>query len=282
MAVSRIHSSDTQIFVSGQRLKGITDFSFSKTREPVDIRDLHSLYISDRINSNAESVEANLSWVLGSGISDPFFDFYSSGIFSVEKFSLEAKDLTGTNVFSGAYVNSYEISASVGELVKGSISYEVDQHTLTTGRLRYSDQTNDVASGFSVFVPKHITVTSSGIECGITSTELVIQSLSFSIPIPRKKINKLGSTIPKIRYPELPIIGDLNISVSKNDFISAENATVLQKGTMTVSLKDCTKMAEKIYTFSDCNLVSFSESLGLDGNATIDFNYKFKPTTSFS
>jgi hypothetical protein len=270
--VFRVHSSDTQIFINGVRLKGVSNFSFSKNRETLDLRGLHSLDVDDRISQTIDSIEANLSWVLGNGIGDPFFDVGTSGVTSVEKFLIEAKDTVGTNILSGAYLNSYEVSAAVGDLVNGSISYEVDSHYWNTGKLSYSDQTQD---SNTPFLPKSIVVLPSGVECGVSSSGMAVQSLNFTIPITRKVVKRVGSTIPKTRYPEFPIIGDLSFSVLKNTLTGMSGAVVLDKGSMSISMSDCGYNGDKTYFFPNCNLISFSESLDLEGNSTIDFNYKF-------
>lgn len=278
MQVFRIHSSDTQIFINGNRLKGVSDFSFSKNRETLDLRGLQSLEVDNRINQTIDSTEANLNWVLGNGINDPFFDIGISGVASIEKFLIEAKDTVGTNILSGAYLNSYEVSAAVGDLVNGSISYEVDSHSWNTGKLTYSDQTEDFNQPF---LPKSIVVLPSGIECGVSSSGMSIQSLNFTIPITRKIVKKIGSGIPKARYPEFPIIGDLSFSVLKNTLTGMSGAVVLDKGSMIISMSDCSHNGQKTYSFENCNLISFSENLDLEGNSIIDFNYKFSIGENF-
>jgi hypothetical protein len=47
---------------------------------------------------------------------------------------------------------------------------------------------------------------------------------------------------------------------------------IVEKGEFTFEMKSCANIGKK-YTVSNCSLTSISESINLDGNATVDFNY---------
>jgi len=270
--IPRIHSSDTQISINGIRLTGASQFDFSKDPQADDIIRLGTLYVNDRITKDAPKIEATINWTMGIGTTDPFFDIKTGSVVSIEKFNIEAKDLLGTETISGAYLTSYEISAGVGELVNGSVSYEANsQRWSSTGALTYSSQTSD---SVAPFIPSKIQIANYGE--GITNqTDFSIQSFTLTLPISRKSTAVLGKKIPKFRYPEFPIVGDLNFSVLKTVLTGMSEVPVLSKGITEIFLSNCDSSDAKIFSVENSSLVGISESLDLEGNAKVDFSYKF-------
>ena len=67
-----------------------------------------------------------------------------------------------------------------------------------------------------------------------------------------------------------------NFSVIKNQ-VTGINMTnlVLDKGTITIDLQDNEGASTMDFVTSGCSLESVSESLGIDGNVTMDFSYIF-------
>ncbi len=271
VSVTRVHSSNSQISVNGTRLTGVSQFSFSKEQDATDLRGLGSFYVDDRITQSNSKIETTIEWALGKNISDPFFDIQQSGLLSIENFLIEAKDTVGTNTFSGAYLTSYGINASVGDIIKGTVKYDVDSQNWSPNALSITDQTNDSCLPF---VPSRITIHSTA-EGGVSSSGMSIQSFNFSLPINRKPVKRAGSKNVSFRYPELPIIGDISFSILKNTLTGMKEITVLEKGTIEINLEDCLTSGERNFLFQNCNLISINESLSLDGNASIDFGYKF-------
>ncbi|MGK3946294.1 hypothetical protein ABK046_49070, partial [Streptomyces caeruleatus] len=75
--------------------------------------------------------------------------------------------------------------------------------------------TTESSDSVEPFIPSKITISSTFDEgC---STDLSIQNFSFSYPIARKAVYQIGKRNAKLRYPELPIIGDLSFSVLKTE-----------------------------------------------------------------
>jgi len=278
--VSRVHSSDTQVFINDSRLKGVTNFDVSFDRETADLRGLHSLHIEDRINTEPEKVAVNLSWIMGNDTSDPFFSVATGQIVSVENFTIEKKDIVGSEVIEGAYLTSYEVAAAIGDTINGKASYEANRFYTGAESLAYEDQSNDF--NLSVFLPSKIVIDQTSIEGNVSSSGVSIQSFSVQVPIPRTTFRRIGTPVPKTRYPEIPVVGTTSFSILKNTGASFENdAVVLSKGNFTVSLYDCAGSGEISYHLQDCNLSSISESLDLDGNETVDFNYSFNVLSGF-
>lgn len=268
MPISRIHSSNSQVFINGTRLTGVSQFEFSKNRDSENLQSLGSTHIANSITDLEPVVEISFSWILGKGVTDPFFDLSTGDIVSVEKFVLQKKDLAGTDVFSGQYLTSYEINGGVGDLVNGSATYEGDYHTQNTGV--FTVESND---SIKPFLPSKIGISSTFAE-GAT-TNLSAQNFSFSYPIPRKAVHQLGKRNAKLRYPELPTVGDFSFSVIKNEIVQMTGIVVLPTGDTNIVLEDCDGQNAVTYSLKGCRLENISESLDLDGSASIDFSYKF-------
>ena len=124
MAVDRVHSSNSRIYVNNTLLTGISNCEITNPVANEPIQELGSYVISDRVAKSKQSPEISLSWVLGAKSSDPFFDFATSGIISVESFNIKVRDTVGEQILSGAVLNSYSVKAGVGELVTATAKYE--------------------------------------------------------------------------------------------------------------------------------------------------------------
>ena len=273
MAVSRIHSSNSRIFLGTTGLKGITKYDFSFDQDVNTLQGLGDYHISNRIKNPNQKVDFSLSWILATGANDPFYDFYNpdSGFISVQKFDFTIKDLVGSNTISGAYLTSYSVNASVGNLIEGSLTYEADGLFYSTGnKILMSDQTND---SYNPLLPSNIEVSFSPTDI-LDLTNFSIQSFSFEIPIQRKPITLLGQTVPSYRYPQLPITAPIKFSVIKNQITGIDFSNlILPQASLSFVLKDC-KSKGYLYSFSNVSIKSISESLDIDGNAQVDFNYE--------
>jgi len=264
----RVHSSNSRVYVNDVPMTGISDYNISLGLKSEPVRELGNYQISDRIKLSKQTPEITLSWILGEGSSDPFFDFSSSGIISVEKFTIRAKDIVGQQILSGAYLNSYAIKGGVGELVTAAVKYEADDLSfVNTGGLSILDQTSH---SYQAFSPQRIVVSSS-FENG-DMTVLPLQSFSIDIPVPRTQFAKISDMIPSYRIPVLPIDANVSFTAVKNQITGIDLSRILlEKGTFEFELNSCSN--KKVYAIEDCSLVSLGESLDLDGNATLDFSY---------
>lgn len=280
MQVPQVTYGDSQISINGTLLTGISKFSSEKSREVIELRELNSSTVTDRVTQTNHSIDLNLSWLLGNGTTDPFFDIKSDGLVSIEKFNIQAKDIVGTNLFSGACLKSYSVQGSVGNLVEGSISYDVDSYSWDTGRLSINDQVSD---SFRPFLPNKINIKSLNAELNIDTDSYSIQSFSINVPIERKKIIRIGGQgNSQFMYPQLPIVGDFSVNIIKNSITGAQDVNVLQKGHFLVSMSDCASMDFRHYLLRDCQLISINEGIDLDSSATLDLEYKFKISGNFN
>ena len=269
MSVERVNYGDTRVYVNNILLTGISDCGIDTERSYEDLRSYGRYDITDRIVKSDQIPKVNLSWILGESSSDPFFDYQSSGIVSVEKFDIKKRDIVGENIVSGAFLTSYSVNASVGNLVTAEAQYEGLAYSFSaTGALDRSIQTND---SYRSFIPSKITVSSNFGEGQVMP--FPIQSFQISVPIPRSPLKKLGSLIPEYRIPNLPAEATVSFSVVKNDITGMNFAPIiLEKGAFEFEMKSCADIGKK-YTINNCSLTSISESVNLDGNATVDFNY---------
>ena len=177
---------------------------------------------------------------------------------------------------SGGSLVSYSLDGSVGDLVKGTTSYEGDGAIFTpVGAITIEDQSTDQFGGF--FRPRDIEITSTtnGDE-GIDTASLNIQNFSLSVEVGRKAVTRLGTRVSQFRYPELPSNGTLSFSVVKTK-VSGINISslVCESGVILIDLKDIDDNSVMNFTTSGCCLESVDESTNLDDNTEIQFSYNF-------
>ena len=274
----RIHSSDIQLFVDDQRIPSVTSLSISSPKSVVDIQRLGASHSVDRILTSNQSTTLTYDVNLTTGATgiDPIYSYQhmKSGFLSTGFFEFKAKDTVGVTTISGASLTSYSINGSVGAIVKGSSSYEGDGAIFTdAGAL--TSESNDIFDGF--FRPEDIEITSSsnGDE-GLDSASLNIQDFSISVSLQKNPVTRLGTRVPKYRYPQMPAQGTLNFNVLKTDVTGINiSSLVCESGVITIDLKDRDNQSVLDFTTSGCCLESVEESTSLDDNTSVSFSYYF-------
>lgn len=274
----RIHSSDVQLFVDDQRIPSVTSLSISSPKSVVDIQRLGASHSVDRILTSNQSTTLTYDVNLTTGATgiDPIYSYQhmKSGFLSTGFFEFKAKDSVGVTTISGASLTSYSINGSVGDIVKGSSSYEGDGAIFTdAGAL--TSESNDIFEGF--FRPEDIEITSStnGDE-GLDSASLNIQDFSISVSLQKKPVTRLGTRVPQYRYPQMPAQGSLNFNVLKTDVTGINiSSLVCESGVITIDLKGRDNESILDFTTSGCCLESVEESTSLDDNTSVSFSYYF-------
>lgn len=270
--VSRVHSSDTQVFLNDTRLVGIQSVSFDTQKQITDLPALGQFGTENRILTSNQATNLKLDFILASDIeNDPFFSFAGSGIISVDKKNFKIIDTVGQNLISGAYLSNYSLNFGVGQIVQGSVGYEADTIVFNDNDfLAQNDQSND---SFEVFKAKNVNVSANFAE-GMDSSSFCIQNASISFDIERTPVTRIGERIPRYRYPNTNGNGSIEFSIIKNSVTGLDlSSLVLEKGTLIFNLSNETNTT--LIEVSNASLLSVSESNDLDGNATIDFNYIF-------
>ena len=289
MAVTRVHSSNCQVFVPDffnnlrERLPLVQSLSISTSKDATELQPLGYLCYTDRILNSAQTTSLSFDHLISTGVSgiNPFYEFQEQeeGFLSVSTTRFKIKDNAGESLISGAYLNSYDLNGAVGEVVKGSMSYEADTITFNAANvLTDADQSTDELANYNVFRPRNISVTTTaGLASeGIESSALNIQNFNLSVSVGRDAKNRVGSRIPSFRYPTLPANGSLSFSVIKNQVTGIDMSNlVLEEGTIEIDLQDNDNNSIMNFTTSGCSLKSMTQSLQLDDNATIDFDYDF-------
>ena len=276
MSVERVSYGDTRVYINDTLLKGISSCSIETTREVENLRSSTHYETTDRIIKSNQVPQATISWILGEESSDPFFDFQNSGVLSVESFNIKKKDIVGTNELISGFLTSYSVNAAVGDLVTAEAQYEgLDYAFSESGALTLGDQTEH---SYKSFLPSKIDLSATFPEGNIFS--FPVQSFQISVPVPRAPLKRLGEQSAKYRIPTLPTEATVSFSAIKNDITGLDfSQIVLEKGDFSFDIKSCQDVG-KIYTVSGCSLIGISESINLDGNATLDFNYVSSITNS--
>ena len=280
MAIDRVHSSDAQLFINDQRIPAVTRLALSSKKKTTEINHLGSFTIADRILNSDQSTQIDISINLTTGATgiDPFYSYQQmqSGFLSTGSFDFQVKDTAGVTTISGGSLTSYSLNGSVGDIVKGSTSYQGDGAIFTSvGALDVYDQTTDQFGGF--FTPQKIQITTvtDGDE-GIDSSSLHIQDFSLSVGIERNSVTRLGTRVPKFRYPALGQQGTLNFNVIKNQVTGINiSSLICDSGAIKIDLKDINGNSVMNFVTSGCCLESVDESTSLDDNTQISFSYYF-------
>ena len=279
MALDRVLSSETQLFYTGVRVPAVQSVDFSTEKDSTPLQKLGNFNYSERILNSNQTTSFSYSVLITTGGSalDPFYTFQEqeSGFLSTKNYGFNIKDFAGENTITGAYLTSYSLNGAVGEMVRGTSSYEADQVSFTSSNsISFSDLSDD---NFNVFVPRNISISSATLTGeGVSTSSLNIQSFDISVDIQRESRNRLGSRTPEFRYPTMPVDGSLNVSFLKNSVTGIDlSPLVVDTGTISIDLKDNDGLTRMSYPMKQCSLKSVSEAVDLDGNNTINFSYVF-------
>ena len=280
MAIERINSTDIQVFIDNQRIPLVKSLSLNSQKKLTDIQTLGASHVTERILNSNQSTSVDLDILLTTGATgiDPFYSFQQmhSGFLSTGGFNFKVKDVAGVTTISGGALTSYELSASVGGLVEGATAYEGEGAIFTpAGALSIGDQTTDNFGGF--FRPQDIEITSTTVgDEGIDSASLNIQDFSLSVSLTREPITRIGTRVPRFRYPDLPSQGTLNFNVIKSKVTGINiSSLVCESGVIKIDLKDRDGLSVLDFSTSGCCLDSIDESTSLDDNTTLAFSYYF-------
>lgn len=276
----RIHSSETQVFVDGQRIPAIQSVSVNSEKKVTDIPRLGDSHITERMLNANQTSTLSMDVFLTTGATgiDPIYSYQhmQSGFLSTGKFKFEVKDLAGVTTISGGSLTSYSINGTVDDIVKGSTTYVGDGAIQTSaGALTRSDASTD--SFLGVFRPRNIAVstTTDGAE-GVDSTVLNIQSFDISTSIDKQAVTRLGERVPKFRYPSLPAQGNLNFEVVKTEATGIDiSSLICETGVIKIDLKNDDGDSVLDFTTSGCCLESVNETTSLDDNTLVSFSYYF-------
>ena len=176
---------------------------------------------------------------------------------AIDLFASPATKLTNVNA---AYKLDYSRSFS-GALGGGS---GVNFTGFTTG-----------VSTVSALRPGDI-VLSLGTSRGLTKlSDAHIQSFSFTLPLSRTILQRLGNTFGFARVVDVPINMDVTISaiVSELQDKNLFDALVSQNNNLTITLKDSTSTARLSYEIRSALLQSETYSENLGDNQTVDLTY---------
>ena len=296
MAVTRVHSSDSQLFVNDifgvetHRLPLLQSLTISTSKDVTDLQSLGEYYITDKILNSNQTTSVELTHLVSTGVSGfypsatngyPFYALQDQArrLLSIESYKFMAKDNAGETLITGAYPVSYALNGSVGGVVSATTNYDADTVTFNTDALTSDDDfPHETLDALAVFEPSKIAVTTpDGLETeAMSSASLNIQDFTLSASVSREPKTRVGSRIPSFRYPTLPANGGLNFSLIKNQATGINMANlVLEKGTIKIDLQDEAGISRMDFVASGCSLESVSESLSIDGNATMDFSYTF-------
>ena len=275
----RIHSSDIQLFVDDARVPAVTAVDVNSSKGVTDIQRLGTSHVVDRVLTANQSSTVNVSINLTTGNTgaEPIYTYQEmgSGFLSTGSFNLKIKDKVGVTTVSGGSLTSYSIDGSVGDIVKGQTSYVGDGAIFTSaGALTDNDASNDIFDGF--FRPKDIEITSTHEKEGISTASFNIQDFSISVSMEKTPVTRLGTRVPRFRYPTMPANGSLSFNAIKNQVTGLDlSSLICDSGVIKIKLKDQDGASVMEFDNSGCCLETVDESTSLDDNTTVSFSYYF-------
>jgi len=278
-SVTRIHSSDAEVYINTDRLNAVQSFSYENPKSTTEIRKLGSYKIEDRILNADQPINSTVNFLVTDYILENTANRLD--LLSLQTYTLKLVETAGTTTLSNSYLNNYNLNFSVGELAQGSYGFISDSIDADGSSSEFSATSND----FNVFRPQNMTVTTT-LDEGINSSDYAIQNCSISIPIQRTSTTRVGSRSPRRRYPVLPAQGTVSFSVIKKNVESVDlSSLVLKKGKLQFDISNTILGSESTYgtlniDLYDCSLLSINNNNDLDGNATLDFNYTFPISNS--
>lgn len=231
MGYSRNIYGDQDVYISGQRLRGVqsSDISFEIPFEPVKAAGIG--YVDFTINSNLEgSINVNRYVVSNE---DPITGFFLSPInghldYGTRKNSLKLS-------FKKGQINSYSSSCSVGGIPE-----------LNFGITAYGDIGSDVpieteqVNDEDIAIARPGDIVFSGVSGQATNR---IQSYNYEVTIPRTPIYTLGSGLePGLYNIDYPIEIDLTFDMDVDDFETENIHSLLcnqPKSQVSIALSGC-------------------------------------------
>ena len=272
-----------------------------------------SYYVVDGFNESGLGFTTNgtanaLSGVMASGSSSAERNFYIMT-------SKEGEDAIGSTVsnngvigIGNAYITSYGVEASVGEIPTASVSAEginvrfdntatsfaspainpangnaissattlppATTGTLSVAALRPGDLTLSFGTaslqGGGVVLPGMNAASTTGVSC--------VQSVSIDMPLGRTPLQCLGDTFPTSRELDFPINVTMAVSANVSDIESGTLRDLLcndaQKRDITITMNEkCTATGSVSYTLKNAQLDSQNMSSSIGDNKTVDLSF---------
>lgn len=160
----------------------------------------------------------------------------------------------GTFTLTKAFLTSFSVEGSVGDVVTCSASFEGTEATFSPG----NTTTTIGGSPSNVEIVSPDTITAS-----IAGGSFPCKSFTFSIDIPREKIFKFGTFTPHATIPNRAPTAKIEAEIILGDGgPSISNNTVGAKSTSSINCGGIT------YELSDAKISSYSADASIDGPAT--------------
>jgi hypothetical protein len=282
-AAKRVNYSDVQVFFDSTRILGVQSKDIQAERQFQEVNPLGKLSNLQKILTSNQTSNLTFSILVLENGFDPIETL--DGLLNIDTIDIKIIDLTSETLATGCYLQSYSLNISVGEIPNFSVTYDADSISYNEqGALTYEDQTED--QNVQYFRPQEVKVYGdSNYTEGIKSCDQIeecsvcLQSVNISLDLNRTPVNRIGSFLPRMRYPTLPINGSIDFSAFKKDIKGIDlSSIVCEKGSLFFNLESKFGGGGKYYEIKDCTLTSVNESVEVGGDTTINFSYQFPLT----
>lgn len=231
------------------------DVDFSISRQ--DVFEFGNLYAVDNIQVEPPTVTLNFSYALASGTAINPVNAVRLGMENFDNFLNDQGRTYGISgagqlIITSGVISSYSVEGSVGNIPTVSVTVDATNATYTAGAPVFKGQAGFAGTETyaTVIQPKDINVTIGG-------TTFEARSFSFTLDVPRNKINKLGSLTPVANIlagpPKVTVEAEVILNGTQNpqfDPNTPQNVTI-----------DC---GDKDFFISQAKLANFTVTNTLD------------------
>jgi len=264
MPVNRVIYDSQNVFIQGRRLAGVQSCvaSWSSPESYVNAIGYEGGFVGTSINESLSS-EIEIERIISSS-HDPIADI----IDSVDIYGEVSSDIN-TFSFSGAFVNSYSCSCSIGELP-----------LISCGLTAYGDSGGTPSFSQSPESDTNVIIATPGsLELDVFGhSSNAIQSFELSITIGREPVNIIGQKKPAHYVTSFPIEVDCKFDLIVQDYSSSNLSDFIcspRKQDLNLIFKDCLSGDEiRRFFIPQARLVDYSQSAGIGDSLTSSFTYK--------
>lgn len=227
---------------------------------------------------SSKTIESNLGLLNSTGVGINLANSESVEGFGLRNFEVALAPTVSTSyankyTFSSGCLLSYGIQGSVGDPVRGSVSFECLDMS------HQAENSSKVAQDYSGELIKSENISISGINfSGLGISGLIVQSFSLNFNVNRSATFRLGS-----KYPERPIT-DIGANLQINGFLEGINTSFtglsrydcgspLTGSYYLTLLPSCSSEIATTYKLTNPYLESQSTSIAVGNFASVDLSF---------
>lgn len=267
MALQRVLHDNQQVYIFGERLRGVQSCTASWSSPEVYV---NSIGVEGGLVGTTiqESLRADFDVErLMITPHDPIIDYFETTDLSGE---IHYGDSSNNFAFNGGYISSYSCSCAIGEVP--SLNFSVVAYgnsgggAASLGRGKEADDTIVIANPGSISVDVE----------GYASN--AIQSFELSIAVDKTPVNVIGQLSPAHFIPSFPVEVNCQFVLNVQDYESSQLFDVIcspKKQDINLVFMDCDRSKEvRRFFLPDSKLIDYSQAALINQGLEATFSYK--------